>query len=263
MSIYKHIHFKMIRFINYKHFFIFLCTCFLCIILHIIFSIIGRRDILGAAETGSGKTLAFGLPILSGIMKLKEKASLKGLDVYDIPYKKSSVKKKEVNEVKDKKEKKNKKQKKIKEVRKVESSEDGYSSGEENDSKRNKNDDSFLEEYDVPMRKREESADEGNDSDDDDNYVHLSDMLDSDDMESGDDEEELNSENNENGSDDQNESDDELVQNDSDDELEQNVFDHGHEQNGFDDEVDEGDETDGVDEVDESNEGMILFIILC
>ncbi|XP_045455679.1 ATP-dependent RNA helicase DDX24 [Melitaea cinxia] len=38
----------------------------------------GRRDILGAAETGSGKTLAFGLPILSGIMKLKEKASLKG-----------------------------------------------------------------------------------------------------------------------------------------------------------------------------------------
>lgn len=33
---------------------------------------LGRRDILGAAETGSGKTLAFGLPILSGIMRLRE-----------------------------------------------------------------------------------------------------------------------------------------------------------------------------------------------
>lgn len=38
---------------------------------------LGRRDILGAAETGSGKTLAFGLPILSGILKLKEKAAQK------------------------------------------------------------------------------------------------------------------------------------------------------------------------------------------
>lgn len=35
-------------------------------------AILGRRDILGAAETGSGKTLAFGLPILSGILKLRE-----------------------------------------------------------------------------------------------------------------------------------------------------------------------------------------------
>lgn len=33
----------------------------------------GKRDILGAAETGSGKTLAFGLPILAGILKIKEK----------------------------------------------------------------------------------------------------------------------------------------------------------------------------------------------
>lgn len=33
----------------------------------------GRRDILGAAETGSGKTLAFGLPILTGILKIREK----------------------------------------------------------------------------------------------------------------------------------------------------------------------------------------------
>ncbi|XP_011305135.1 ATP-dependent RNA helicase DDX24 [Fopius arisanus] len=36
-------------------------------------AILGRRDILGAAETGSGKTLAFGIPILSGILELKSK----------------------------------------------------------------------------------------------------------------------------------------------------------------------------------------------
>ncbi|XP_062559498.1 ATP-dependent RNA helicase DDX24-like [Armigeres subalbatus] len=34
-------------------------------------AIMGRRDLLGAAETGSGKTLAFGIPLLEGIMKLK------------------------------------------------------------------------------------------------------------------------------------------------------------------------------------------------
>ncbi|CAG9855924.1 unnamed protein product [Phyllotreta striolata] len=37
-------------------------------------AILGRRDIVGAAETGSGKTLAFALPILTGILKLKESA---------------------------------------------------------------------------------------------------------------------------------------------------------------------------------------------
>nr|CAH7726720.1 unnamed protein product [Callosobruchus chinensis] len=35
-------------------------------------AILGRCDILGAAETGSGKTLAFGIPILTGILKIKE-----------------------------------------------------------------------------------------------------------------------------------------------------------------------------------------------
>lgn len=35
-------------------------------------AIMGRRDILGAAETGSGKTLAFGIPILSGILHMKK-----------------------------------------------------------------------------------------------------------------------------------------------------------------------------------------------
>lgn len=30
---------------------------------------------MGAAETGSGKTLAFGLPILTGILKIKENSS--------------------------------------------------------------------------------------------------------------------------------------------------------------------------------------------
>ncbi|XP_044016637.1 ATP-dependent RNA helicase DDX24-like, partial [Aphidius gifuensis] len=34
-------------------------------------AILGRRDVLGAAETGSGKTLAFAIPILAGIMELK------------------------------------------------------------------------------------------------------------------------------------------------------------------------------------------------
>lgn len=36
-------------------------------------AILGRRDILGAAETGSGKTLAFGIPIIKGILELKNK----------------------------------------------------------------------------------------------------------------------------------------------------------------------------------------------
>lgn len=36
-------------------------------------AILGRRDILGAAETGSGKTLAFGIPLLNGILELKKK----------------------------------------------------------------------------------------------------------------------------------------------------------------------------------------------
>ncbi|CAH0717637.1 unnamed protein product, partial [Brenthis ino] len=193
----------------------------------------GRRDILGAAETGSGKTLAFGLPILSGIMKLKEKASLKGLDVYDIPYKKSSVKKNEIDTKKEKKVNKNRKQK-IKKEEIKESSEDGYSSGDENETKqRSENvEDDFVEEIVVPLRKREESADEGNDSDDE-NYVHLSDMLDSDDVKSSDESEnEVDNDNNVE-SDDESEKDDE-----------------------FGNEIDEGDETDGVDEVDESSQGI-------
>jgi ATP-dependent helicase YprA (DUF1998 family) len=33
---------------------------------------LGRRDILGAAETGSGKTLAFGIPILCRILEDKK-----------------------------------------------------------------------------------------------------------------------------------------------------------------------------------------------
>lgn len=36
-------------------------------------AIMGKKDILGAAETGSGKTLAFGIPLLTGIMELKRK----------------------------------------------------------------------------------------------------------------------------------------------------------------------------------------------
>ncbi|KAJ2941225.1 hypothetical protein O0L34_g3420 [Tuta absoluta] len=156
----------------------------------------GRRDILGAAETGSGKTLAFGLPILTGIMELKEKAAL-GHDVYNLPYKKFSNKKKQkdtgerkyISKRRRKMEdrKVNKKQnKKQQEVKSKESSEDGYSSGEKSDQEsvgeEEKDEEEFVEEIEVPLRKkREPSVDEGNDSDDE-NYIHLSDMLDSDDL---------------------------------------------------------------------------------
>lgn len=37
-------------------------------------AILGKRDILGAAETGSGKTLAFGIPIIDGILKYKKRS---------------------------------------------------------------------------------------------------------------------------------------------------------------------------------------------
>lgn len=157
-------------------------------------SFIGRRDILGAAETGSGKTLAFGLPILTGIMKLKEKAELKGLDVYDIPFKKTSVKKRK--DVENKKEKINGKdrrnnqknnEKKVESENVKESSEDGYSSGDGNESlsggdvDEENNDSDFIEEIEVPLRKPKESEE---DDLSDEDYVHLSDMLESDDLES-------------------------------------------------------------------------------
>jgi len=35
-------------------------------------TVLGQRDVLGAAETGSGKTLAFGIPILHRILEYKE-----------------------------------------------------------------------------------------------------------------------------------------------------------------------------------------------
>ncbi|XP_012284459.1 ATP-dependent RNA helicase DDX24 [Orussus abietinus] len=38
-------------------------------------ALLGRRDILGAAETGSGKTLAFGIPVIAGILELKKQQS--------------------------------------------------------------------------------------------------------------------------------------------------------------------------------------------
>ncbi|KAH9637950.1 hypothetical protein HF086_016376 [Spodoptera exigua] len=166
---------------------------------------LGRRDILGAAETGSGKTLAFGLPILCGILKLKEKAELKGLDVYDIPYRKPALKKKEEPKEKTqkfkRKDRKGDKKKIVQEEKVKESSEDGYSSGKESDEEGTEDDleegtedglegepkveteeEDYLEEYDVPVKKRDNnSADEGNDSDEE-NYIHLSDMLDSDDL---------------------------------------------------------------------------------
>lgn len=35
-------------------------------------AVLGKRDIIGAAETGSGKTLAFAIPIINGIIELKK-----------------------------------------------------------------------------------------------------------------------------------------------------------------------------------------------
>lgn len=50
-------------------------------------AIMGRRDILGAAETGSGKTLAFGIPIIHGIIQMKN-------DPRNHPFRKLSKKQK-------------------------------------------------------------------------------------------------------------------------------------------------------------------------
>jgi superfamily II DNA/RNA helicase len=38
-------------------------------------TVLGQRDVLGAAETGSGKTLAFGIPILHRILEYKEQTT--------------------------------------------------------------------------------------------------------------------------------------------------------------------------------------------
>ncbi|XP_031627076.1 ATP-dependent RNA helicase DDX24 isoform X2 [Contarinia nasturtii] len=56
-------------------------------------AIMGRRDILGAAETGSGKTLAFGIPIINGILQMKKnpekinfrKVSKNGSEQVEVP----------------------------------------------------------------------------------------------------------------------------------------------------------------------------------
>lgn len=53
-------------------------------------ALLGRRDILGAAETGSGKTLAFGIPIIKGILELKSQQS-------EVMVSKKSVKKYDEN----------------------------------------------------------------------------------------------------------------------------------------------------------------------
>lgn len=37
-------------------------------------ALLGRKDIIGAAETGSGKTLAYGLPLLSDLLNLRDSA---------------------------------------------------------------------------------------------------------------------------------------------------------------------------------------------
>ncbi|XP_053618288.1 ATP-dependent RNA helicase DDX24 [Plodia interpunctella] len=218
----------------------------------------GRRDILGAAETGSGKTLAFGLPILSGIMKLKEEAA-SGMDVYDIPYKKTSVKRKsETEEVKPARINKQKKKSLKKKVEK-ESSEDGYVSDEEdvendvNNKKpkvknirlKKKSADDYLEEYHVPIRRRDNSADEGNDSDSD-NYVHLSEMLDSDDLAESDSEKENDVSNDNSDS----ENDNDVSENSDDGEVESE-----NDETGDEAAVHSDDESENGENMDEDSEG--------
>jgi len=44
----------------------------------------GKRDILGAAETGSGKTLAFGIPIINGILKQREREETKSKKLFAV-----------------------------------------------------------------------------------------------------------------------------------------------------------------------------------
>lgn len=43
-------------------------------------AILGRKDVIGAAETGSGKTLAFGLPILNDILTRRDAAAAEAAD---------------------------------------------------------------------------------------------------------------------------------------------------------------------------------------
>ncbi|XP_068624916.1 ATP-dependent RNA helicase DDX24 [Battus philenor] len=185
----------------------------------------GRRDILGAAETGSGKTLAFGLPILSGIMKLKEKAKA-GLNVYEIPYKKTSTKKKNHDMVeKTKKNQVNKERRKGKkntQFKNNDSSDEESENMKENISEDHDEHEEYLEEIEVPIKKKKLT--EEYNSDDSDSCVHLSEMLDSDD----------------------------LVEN-SDDEADKAG---GEDSNGD----DVGEETDGVDEVDKKGIGCVKVI---
>lgn len=217
---------------------------------------------------------------MCGILKLKEKAQLKGLDIYDIPYKKAPAKKNNVETKEDRKQRFKRRDRKFNENKKEkeevaevptpkESSEDGYSSGAESndeaDDTKSKNetytDDDYLEEIEVPVRKRENSADDGNDSDDDDNYIHLSDMLDSDDLAETSDEDEE-------GEDSENVSGDEIDEDIDSDAEENDDVDAEVESDEQDSELDEeeSEESDGnedvPDEGNENEEGNIFFFFI-
>ncbi|CAH0760153.1 unnamed protein product [Diatraea saccharalis] len=233
----------------------------------------GRRDILGAAETGSGKTLAFGLPILSGIMKLKEKAEL-GHDVYELPYKKTSVKKKVKQQERNKNNARTNRDKKRNEQKLKESSEDGYGTDEGSDDskkydnnritnietqlvnnkskniqsikdkhkpgKKVNNDDDYLEEFNVPIKTRKLSVDEDDDSDDSENYTHLSEMIDSDDLDETSDDDNVTANCIESGDTDEDEKTDQLENASSSD----------------DDEIDDESNEDNTEEINENEQGM-------
>lgn len=201
-------------------------------------------------------------------MKLKEKADSKGLDVYEIPYKKGSAKStKKVVEVTHKKgNKRNKKETNVKE-----SSEDGYSSGDDDDDsdsslseetnvkapekrKKFKKAEDYLEERDVPTRKSDTPVDDN--SDDDENCVHLSDMLDSDDLADDSDEtESVNDENEENNDD----LDDNDGQTDSDNDVSIDDNESGVEESDGMDEL-QSDEEEDLGNPDET--GKLTFYLL-
>lgn len=61
-------------------------------------AILGKKDILGAAETGSGKTLAFGIPMLAGIMELKSNNARTGIRKPLVKNKNNKTKNEEVLE---------------------------------------------------------------------------------------------------------------------------------------------------------------------
>lgn len=144
---------------------------------------------MGAAETGSGKTLAFGIPIITGILNLKEKAA-KGEDDF-IPDDQVMTKNKELVEVAPKIVNMNKLSKKeikmlkgLKKTRKnirknvfkkLQDSDDDCIESDEDDSDGSGDESDILKGDDVSGDEDNESEDENDGSLDDENDESLDD----------------------------------------------------------------------------------------